>query len=115
MKIHLYEVLLVLISLVYALVGLVSISALLIGAVSGLLVQNPKPKFQHDFQHDFILLLCSMATLPAACVMSVAVAWSLYVARRYRLATLPLLLPLFSLGIIWLVAGDGISGVLGGR
>ncbi len=91
LRFRLYEPLHVLFSIVEP----VSILAILIGTVYGLLVQNSNPKFQHEFA----VMVCRLATLPATCIMAAAVTRMLYAAHRNRLTILPLRLPLFSLGI----------------
>ncbi len=58
-------------------------------------------------------MLCSIATLQLACFGAIARSWCLCFLRDYRLAWLPLLLPIVSIAIISLLVGQDINGVLG--
>ena len=85
--------------LVYAGLIFVSISGLLIGLVSTLIVQNPT----QQFRNEAAAILLSIATLPISCGIAIAGAWRLNSSKSYLLSWLPLLLPLVSVAIIYLV------------
>ena len=97
---RLYEFVFTGILLLYAGVIFVSISCLLIGLVSTLIVQNPT----QQFRSEVAAILLSTVTLPISCGIAIAGAWRLNSSKSYLLAWLPLLLPLVSVAIIYLVA-----------
>ncbi len=108
-SLRVYQLFLGIVSLVYAGLLLVSISGLMIGIVSVGIVPNQ----DSQFQSQATIMLCSIGTLPLACVGAIAGSWCLYFLRQYRPAWLPLLLPIVSIAIISLLVGQDISGVLG--
>lgn len=110
-SLRVYQVFLGLVSVLYTLISLMSLSGLLIGTVSVYAAANSNSQVPSKVT----LLLGLIATVPIACVSAIAGSWSLFLYRRYLLALLPLLLPFVSFGLIALVAGKEISGVMGWR
>ncbi len=108
-SLRVYQVFLGLVSLVYGVVLLLSVSGLLFGIVSVCIVQDPN----QQFRTKAAMMLCSLATLPLACMAAIAGSWSLFFLRRYSLAPLPLLLPFVSIALILLVVGKDLNGVMG--
>ncbi len=58
-------------------------------------------------------MLCSIATLQLACVGAIVGSWCRCFLGDYRLAWLPLQLPIVSIVVISLLVGQDINGVLG--